>query len=142
MNDTPHSSITEWLAHLEQQGKSASTVANYRRAMIHFSRWSEQSYGEVFDPAAIIPRDVTDWKAYQQTVEKTKPATFNIRLTGLSRYFKWAVARDYARSDPTVEVSSLHLENRRPKSLDDKYVRRLLRQVSKSGNKRDAAIVE
>jgi hypothetical protein len=49
--------------------------------VIHFATWSEQSYGEPFHPAAIIPRDVADWKVYQQTVEKVKPGTFNLRLS-------------------------------------------------------------
>lgn len=142
MKNSMHPATKAWLDYLAEQGKSASTIANYRRAVLHFATWSEQSYGEPFDPAAIIPRDIVDWKAYQQTVEKVKPATFNIRLVGLSRFFKWAIARDYAKSDPTMEVQSIRLETRQPKSLDDKFVRRLLRQVSKSGIKRDEAMVE
>ena len=138
----PHPTIAEWLAYLKNKGKSRSTIANYRRALSHFTRWSQQSYGELFDPAAIIPRDVTDWQAFQQTVEKAKPTTINLRLVGVSRYFKWAVARNYARQNPTAEVSNLRLEKRQPKSLTDIQVRRLLRQVNKSGNARDMALVE
>jgi site-specific recombinase XerD len=85
---------------------------------------------------------VTDWNAHQQTVEKVKPATFNLRLVALSRFFKWAVTRGSAQKDPTVEVQGIRLEGRRPKSLNGKFVRRLLRQVSKDGTERDGAIVE
>lgn len=97
--------VTTWLAYLGQKNKSQSTVDNYWRALAHFIHWSEQNYGQSLDPAAIIPRDVADWKAFQQTVEKAKPATVNVRLVALSRFFKWAVARGYARSDPTTEVA-------------------------------------
>lgn len=134
--------VTAWLAYLGQKSKSQSTVDNYRRALAHFIHWSEQSYGQPFDPATIIPRDVADWKTFQQTVEKAKPATVNVRLVALSRFFKWAVAQGHAHSDPTTEVDGVRPEARRPRSLDDKYVRKVLRQVRASGNKRDEAIIE
>jgi site-specific recombinase XerD len=137
-----HPSIDQWLAELERQGKSQATIAGYRRALAHFVRWSEQTYGQAFDPAAIIPRDVADWKTRQQTVEDAAPATINTRLTALSQYFTWAVAEDIARSDPTVHVSGLRLPARRPKALDEVYVRRLLRQVNQAGEPRDVAILE
>ena len=142
MPDYPHPAVADWLAHLHHQGKSHHTLAGYRRALTHFIRWSEGSYGQPFDPAAIIPRDVADWKAHQQTVEKARPATINQRLVALSRFFKWAVVQGYARSDPTAEVRGLRLEGRRPKALDEVGVRRLLRQVHKEGNLRDVALVE
>ncbi len=138
----PHPTINEWLAHLAQQGKSALTIATYRRGLTHFVHWSEQSYGQPFDPAAIIPRDVAEWKARQQTVENAPPATVNARLTALSRYFKWAAARGYCRSDPTAEVKSVRPETRQSKALDDVYVRRLLRQIHQVGHQRDIALVE
>lgn len=137
-----HPSIDQWLAELERQGKSQATIAGYRRALAHFVRWSEQTYGQTFDPAAIIPRDVADWKTRQQTVENAAPATINTRLTALSQYFAWTVAEDIARSDPTVPISGLPLPARRPKALDEVYVRRLLRQVNQAGEPRDVAIVE
>src|SRR5512136_578908 len=142
MSETLPLMVTTWLDYLAQKSKSQSTISNYRHALAHFIRWSEQSYGQSFDPAAIIPRDVGDWRAYQQTVEKAKPATVNVRLVALSRFFKWAVAQGHARSDPTLEVDGVRPERHRPKSLDDKYVRRLLRQVRAAGNKRDEAMVE
>lgn len=142
MSSTIHPTITEWLSYLEEQGRSESTVANYRRGVHHFIHWSEQSYGQAFEPGQIIPRDVSDWKSYQQTVEKARPSTINLRLVALSRYFEWAVSRGYARTDPTVEVSGLRLTNRRPRALDETAIRRLLRQVYKEGNLRDMALVE
>lgn len=137
-----HSTILEWLDYLAQQGKSKLTIATYRRGLVHFVTWSEQTYGQPFDPSAIIPRDVAEWKARQQTVEKAPPATVNARLTALSRFFKWALARGYCRTDPTAEIKNVRPMVRQPKALSDTYVRRLLRYVHQSGHKRDAALVE
>jgi site-specific recombinase XerD len=140
--NTPHPTISEWLDSLAFQGKSDLTIASYRRALAHFCRWSEQTYGQFFEPMAIIPRDVAEWKARQQTIEKALPATINARLVALSRYFKWAVARGYVRTDPTAEINGLRSPARHPKALKDGYVRRLLRQVHQTGNNRDTALVE
>ncbi len=139
---TLHPTILEWMDDLAEQGKSELTIAIYRRGLVHFCRWSEQVYGQPFDPAAIIPRDVAEWKARQQTVEKAPPATVNARLTALSRYFKWAVAHSYCRSDPTAGVKSLRPPARQPKALKETYVRRLLRHIHRSGQLRDMALVE
>jgi len=143
MNDVGlHPAVASWLDHLRRQGKSTYTIAAYQRSLAHFIRWSEQSYGEAFDPARVIPRDVRDWLAYQQTVEKARPATINQRLTALKRFFAWAVREGHARSDPTADISGLRLPQRQPKALTEKEVRRLLRAVHAEGNARDIAMVE
>ncbi len=137
-----HPTVEAWLGHLHRQGKSAHTIAAYARGLAHFIRWSEQTYGEPFDPARVIPRDVRDWLAYQQTVEKARPATVNQRLTALKRFFAWAVRVGHARSDPAADISGLRLPQRQPKALTEKEVRRLLRAVHAEGNARDIALVE
>ena len=137
-----HPTVEAWLANLHRQGKSEHTIAAYQRSLAHFARWSEQTYGEAFAPARVIPRDVRDWLAYQQTVEKARPATINQRLTALKRFFAWAVREGHARSDPTADISGLRLPQRQPKALTEKEVRRLLRAVHAEGNARDIAIVE
>ncbi len=130
-----------FLQYLFEQGKSQSTINQYRRGIAHFARWLEQTYGEAFDPAAVVPRDVADWKSHQQTVERAAPATINQRLTALSRFFQWAVANDHARTNPTSLVKQLRIEQAAPKALDKKQTRRLLRQVEREENRRDIALV-
>lgn len=138
----PHKSITDWLDHLDRTAKSPHTQAAYGRALAHFVQWSETTYGEAFDPARIIGRDVADWRAFQQTVEQAKPATINQRLTALSRFCAWAVAEKRMTADPTVHTKSLAPEPRRPKGLIESDLRRLLRAVHAGGNVRDIAIIE
>ncbi len=134
--------IDHWLADLRRRGKSEHTLSAYRRALNHFVGWSEGAYGQPFDPAHVITRDVRDWKSYQQTVEKTAPATINQRLTAVTQFFAWATAQRHVRSDPTTEVKTLARPPRKPKALAETALRRLLRAVHADGNLRDIAMIE
>lgn len=139
---TPNNAIDQWLETLHQQGKSAHTLAAYRRALRHFAQWSQTLYGQDFDPAQIIGRDVRDWRAHQQTVEKAAPATINQRLVAVSCFFIWAVRQGLAQEDPTQAVNSIHLPQRQPQGLSNRDLRRLLRVVHASHNARDIAMLE
>jgi integrase/recombinase XerC/integrase/recombinase XerD len=135
--------INEWLSDLKNRGKSEHTQAAYRRALEHFVTWNKNTYGEAsFNPAAIIPRDIEDWKAFQQTVEKAAPATTNQRLVAVSSFFSWAVSQGIARSDPSSEITSVRTKQREPKALSEKDLRHLLRAVHAGGDVRDIAMIE
>jgi integrase/recombinase XerD len=138
----PYSVIDQWLETLHQQGRSHHTLAAYRRALTHFAGWSQALYGQQFEPANIIGRDVRDWKAHQQTVEKAAPATINQRLVALSRFCEWCIRQGIGHENPAQDVMSVRLPQRRPQGLDKRDLRRLLRAVHASGNLRDVAIVE
>ena len=138
----PYSGVEDWLAWLEQQGKSRHTIAAYRRGIEHFQRWSQTSYGGRFDPAATLPRDVRDWQTYQQTVEKAAPASINQRLVALDRFFAWALRQGLTQHNPTDEVATLRLPQRQPKGLSPRDLRRLLRAVHAEGDLRDIALIE
>jgi site-specific recombinase XerD len=140
--DTVPQEVEAWLIHLQQQGKSGHTVAAYRRALTHFAGWYRRVYGDSFNPGHVIARDVRDWKAHQQRVEKAAPGTLNQRLAALSRFFDWAVAGDVAKSDPTVEVKAIRPQHRKPNALSKQTLRRLLRAVHDGENLRDIAMVE
>lgn len=142
MTPTSADLLQQWLQDLERKGRSVHTLAAYRRGLQHFIEWNKRVYDAEFDPAATIPRDVRDWKSYQQTVEKAAPATINQRLVALSRFFSWATSKGLAKDDPTVEVGSLRLPARQPKGLSDKDLRKLLRAAKAGGNLRDYAMIE
>ena len=141
-NPQPYDGVQAWLEDLNQQGKSRLTIAAYRRAVHHFADWSQRTYGEDFDPATIIARDVRDWKAYQQSVEKAAPRTINQRLVGLSRFFAWAISAGHVRVDPTVGLRSIPLPARQPRGIPAKALRKLLRTVHQSEHRRDIALLE
>jgi integrase/recombinase XerC len=138
----PNNHVQAWLEQLQKDGKSQSTIKAYRRALRHFGRWSQTTYGEPFDPSQVIARDVRDWKSYQQSVEKSAPTTINQRLVAVSSFYKWAVASDLLQRNPTNDIKNIRLTKRQPKSLSDKKLRRLIRAVINSGHVRDTAIIE
>ncbi len=133
--------LKSWLADLHDTGKSPHTLEAYRRGAENFIAWNRQ-YSETFNPAAIIPRDVVDWKTYQQTVEKAAPATVNQRVTALTRFFEWAVSVKLVASNPAEGVKMLRPPARKPKALSERDVRRLLRATHEGGDVRDYALIE
>jgi integrase/recombinase XerC len=142
LDSQAHDGVQAWLDDLKRQGKSKLTIAAYRRAVHHFAHWSQRTYGEDFDPATILARDVRDWKAYQQSVEKSAPRTINQRLVGLSRFFAWAISTGHARVDPTIGVKYIPLQTRQPRGISAKALRKLLRTVHQSEHRRDIALLE
>ena len=137
-----HPMVQEWLAHLDGTGKSRHTLTAYRRALAHFTHWTETTYGTPFEVQTVLGRDVRDWRAYQQTVERAAPATINQRLAALSQFYGWMLRSGHVRSDPTESVSGLPRPVRHPKALNRLTVHRLLRRVQADGNLRDQAIIE
>jgi site-specific recombinase XerD len=129
-----------WLDHLQRQGKSPHTLRAYERGLDHFAHWYQVTYGTTFVPDEVMPRDVRDWKAYQQAVEKAAPATVNQRLTAITRLFRWARLQGLCRENPAEAVSNIRLDSRQPKALDKLTLRKLLR-VARS-HPRDYAMLE
>jgi len=138
---TDHFSSFE--AELRRQGKRPRTISSYLSDLRHFATWFTQSNGEAFSPQAITILDVRSYKSHLQTVVKFKPATVNRRLAALARYCRFAKSQGLISEDPTSDVQGVRQQKAaRPKALDGIELRRLLREVHKSGNKRDIAIVE
>lgn len=134
--------LERWLAAMRETDSDIKTIASYRRGVEHFIAWNREIYDIDFIPAAIIQRDISDWRSYQQTIEAARPATINQRLAGLASFFRWAVAQGLVTKNPVDGVKSLSLEGLQPKSLDKRSERLILRAVHQSGNLRDVAIVE
>jgi integrase/recombinase XerC len=129
-----------WLDHLQRQGKSQHTIRAYKRGLSHFGRWYETAYRAECTPDEVMPRDVRDWKANQQTVEKAAPATVNQRLVALTRFFRWARGQRLCRENPAEEVGNIRLDPRQPKALAKTELRKLLRAAR--GHVRDYAMLE
>jgi site-specific recombinase XerD len=134
--------VRDWIKHLRQEGKSEATVKAYRAGLQHFIHWWEGSDGQPFAPTHVITRDLRDWVAHQQTVQRSRPATINRRLAAVSQFFKWAKAEDKVPRDLTADVKGLPQERLQPKALDRADLRKLLRAVHRSGNLRDVALIE
>jgi site-specific recombinase XerD len=136
----PADTQQDWLDFLQRQGKSRHTLHAYRQGVAHFSRWYQTTYGANFAPHEVMPRDVRDWKAYQQTEEQAAPATVNQRLVALTRFFRWVRSQGLCHENPAEDVSNIRLAPRQPKALANVHLRRLLRAAR--GDVRDYAMLE
>ena len=137
---TPPDIHHQWLDHLHRQGKSRHTLQAYQRGLEHFARWYVVTYGEAFTADTVMPRDVRDWKAYQQTLEKAAPATINQRLVALTRFFRWARTQGLCRDNPVEDIGTIRLTPRQPQAMEHTVVRKLLRAAR--GHVRDYALLE
>ena len=73
-------------------------------------------------------------------MEKAAPATVNLRLTALTRFFRWARSQDLCQENPAEDVSNIRLDPRQPKALHKTPLRKLLRAAR--GHARDYAMLE
>lgn len=65
--------VAPFLAHVDEQGKSASTVISYGQGLRAFAAWLKDNGNPAL--AELTPRHVADWKSHQQRVEKAQPDT-------------------------------------------------------------------
>jgi site-specific recombinase XerD len=137
-----HEAIDRWMSYLERQGKSPLTREAYLNALTHFVNWMRQTYGDEFDPQEVIVRDIREWKTHQQTVEKSSPNTINQRLVAIGRFFSWAHGENLIQMNPAADVDLINVSELKPKGLDGRSLRQLLRAVHKYGSLRDVAVVE
>jgi site-specific recombinase XerC len=141
MPNTPN--LDPWTAQLTADARSPRTIANYRRGVEHFLTWYQQSYGDQnFNPAAVLPKDFSDWKSFQQTVERAMPATINQRVAAARQYFAWLVETGQVNRNPAARVKSLGLDDDDFKGLDEQEYRKFVRAVYADENPRDIAIIE
>lgn len=127
---------------LTREGKSALTIASYLSDLNHFAIWFSQTNGEAFSPQGITLLDVRAYKSHLLTVARFKPATINRHLAALAKYCRLAKAQGHLSDDPSRDVKGVRQVKAAPKALPNLELRRLLREVHKSGKVRDAAIIE
>jgi site-specific recombinase XerD len=130
----------QWQLTLDRLGKSSHTIVAYRRAVQHFAIWYTSVYAADLDVALVMPRDIRNWRAHQQTVEAASPATINQRLAGVKQFFRWAVETGLCREDPAYGVPNVGTPERQVKGRKPSDVRRLLAAARQ--HPRDYAMLE
>lgn len=131
--------LTSFQNHLLGRGLSPGTVAIYLGHLRRFSSWVEGTYGD-FDPAAVTPLDVADYRRYLQGRNR-KPTTVNNALDAIGSFFTWAEGAGLVQTDPTEGVKRLKEQKSAPKWLSRREVGALVRAVQKYGNKKEQALV-
>ena len=64
-------------------GKSERTVSGYLADLEIFSRWFQQTNGEMLSSDNLTPTDVREYKLYLLNVQKAKAATINRHLAAI-----------------------------------------------------------
>jgi site-specific recombinase XerD len=130
--------------HLQTLGKSIHTVKAYTHDLTSFAHWFAQTMGDAFDPQAIGPRDIAEYRSYLLTRGK-KPATVNRRLVALQRFYKWAQKQGHTTNNPFEVLEGVRVKQQQgiaPKWLDSHQQMALLRAVRKGKSLRDLAMIE
>lgn len=137
--------LAQYCAELQRQGRSTGTVTGYVADLQLFIRWQEQSIGERFAPARVVPLDVRSYRGHLQTVVGLAPATINRRLQALRSFFRWAHAQGLVREDPAAGIEAVVTTRQQyaPKALTPQQVNRMLRQAQAGRHaKRDYALLQ
>jgi site-specific recombinase XerD len=136
--------LETYTEHLQTIGKSPHTVKAYAHDLAGFAQWFSQTTGESFDPQAIGPRDIADYRSHMLTHSK-KPATVNRRLVVLQRFYKWAQQHGHATNNPFEALEGVRVKQQQgiaPKWVNEHQQLALLRAVRKGKSLRDLAIIE
>jgi integrase/recombinase XerC len=88
-----------------------------RRDLAAFAAWFEQTTGKVFDPLAVTPPDVRDYRAHLQSVQGLKPNSVNRALSSLSTFFKWAQDEGLIAVNPCRQVRPVAQQPQPPRWL-------------------------
>lgn len=132
--------VEAFQAYLEQH-YTAHTIRAYRQDLADFSTWFVALTGETFNPQAVTPLDIREYKRHLQD-RHTQPATVNRRLAALSTFFRWARAEGLVSGDnPTADVPGVDKVKLGPKWLKRAEQAALLRKVKARGRVRDIALV-
>ena len=124
--------LDRFRAHLESLDRSRRTVQVRMSDLSAFAAWFEQSTGRAFDPVAVTPPDVRDYRAYLQSVRGLKPNSVNRALSSLSVFFEWARDEGLVAANPCKGVRPAQQQPRPPRWLDRREqaaLRRALREV-------------
>jgi len=123
--------IDAYKTHLEDEDRSALTVAGYLADARLFLAWFEQRNREDFALEAVTPSDVREYRQYLQTEQGFKASTVNRKLASLSALMDWAVQSGRIQSDPTAKMKYVKKAAQSPKWLDKQEQYALQRAVEK-----------
>ncbi|HAV43239.1 TPA: integrase [bacterium] len=146
-----HSSATdEEVARIEgffggllERGRNQRTIYSYIKDWEKFARWFSETNGEKFDIRRISSLDVRDFKGYL-TQKRQRPATINRVLVFLKRYVGYAYEEGLIKGEiyrNIKEIPYVRTQLLAPRSLEQREVRRFLKEVELRASLRDKAII-
>jgi site-specific recombinase XerD len=125
-----HETITQYLAHLEDKGRSPLTCKAVRGDLSGFAAWWEAKRSRPFDPRVLREADVHAWRLERQRDEGVAPTTLNRALASLRAYLAWAKRTGLLPTNPAEEVTPLPTPPPVPRSLPTAAIDALLRTTA------------
>ncbi|MGQ9756523.1 MAG: tyrosine-type recombinase/integrase, partial [Desulfotomaculales bacterium] len=129
-----------FLEHLAGRGASGHTLAGYRRDLLAFFSWFRETTGEDAAPERVTSVDLREHQSFLRGRRGLKPNTVNRRLKAVKAWLVWAVKEGLAPRLPEFP-RDVPQARQAPQSLGRAEVNRLLREVEKENNPRDAALI-
>jgi len=118
---------------------SPSSVRAYLGVIKRFVAWWEGASGESFDPRAVTPLDVVDYRRYLQG-RGFKPATVNFNLEAIKSFFRWLKEERALPDNPAEGVKKIPEARPSPRWLTRREVGLLSRTVQRYGTVKDRAL--
>lgn len=134
------SALGMFLDHLAGKGASGHTLAGYRRDLLAFFGWFQETTGESPAPERVTSVDLREYQSFLRNARGLKPNTVNRRLKAVKSWLRWAVKEGLAPRLPEFP-KDVPQAKQAPQSLERAEVNRLLREVEKEGDARDAALI-
>ncbi|RDV80179.1 tyrosine-type recombinase/integrase, partial [Ammonifex thiophilus] len=135
--------MSDWLSDFEdfclRCGLSPSSVRAYLGVVKRFVAWWEGTSGEAFDPRAVTPLDVADYRRYLQG-RGFKPATVNFNLEAIKSFFRWLKEERALPDNPAEGVKKVPEARLSPRWLTRREVGLLARAVQRYGTAKDKAL--
>ena len=132
--------LQDYRDYLYDQDKSEQTIKAYMADLNSFSKWFQQSTGELLNLENITPMEIIDYRNAMLDWDK-KPSTINRSLISISSFCQWALQNDLVANNPAEGIRSVAEEPLAPRALERKEQLALLRAVRRSENLRDLAII-
>ncbi|SCG83983.1 phage integrase family protein [Proteiniborus sp. DW1] len=129
---------------IRQSNYSDNTIEAYIRTVKDFEKFIASATGSEFNPGEIIELDVKEYKSYLLNIKKQAPNTINQKLSGISSYFNFCMAKSIVKNNPAAAIKKVAVQNKKtaPEVLEQNEFYRLKREVYKGNNKMHILIFE
>lgn len=123
-----------------ERGRSANTVAAYRRDLLRYLTWLEEHKESV---STVVPSGVERYVAYRQNSGEA-PASSARALAAVRMFHAYMVSESLRGDDPTLRVDGVKVATGVPKPLSESDVEALLSAVvgDDAASLRDRALLE
>src|SRR5690349_4465444 len=112
-----HDSISTYLAHLTDKGRSPLTMKAVRSDLLGFATWWESERNRPFDPILLRESDIHAWRLTRQKDDAAAPTTINRALVTIRAYCGWAKQAGLLTENPAEDIKAIPDSQPAPKSI-------------------------